>query len=379
MFSGLKYKIWFLNNFLPWVVNSPYILNQMSFLFRILISNKSCKLQIKNYTLKIDSITSSFRILLSLLKILRFSISFEINETGKMKITFDNISFFQIDLDKLSKTDQKLILLLSDASTFGLTVIPKEKKSSYFLDDKCIFVDFVSSNSADEIIIETHDHVKFYLKYYNMSIIETFYNRQHEIASLTDFKNKIVFDIGASIGETALYFSSKGSIVYAVEIDERNFYIMSEHLKINPNLSNSIHPLHAAIAHDGEIEYTSDPEHFIDSTIFDSRFKGYFNKGNRKKIKSYSVDGLLKLNKLDRVDYLKVDCKGCEFTLTKKDLEHVKNLKIEYMKLDPSHDLLNLIQLIKDSGFQLRLFNHEFTTRRSMSKGGNIIATKSNY
>ena len=100
---------------------------------------------------------------------------------------------------------------------------------------------------------------------------------------------------------------------------------------------------------------------------------------NRKKIKSYSVDGLLKLNKLDVVDYLKVDCKGCEFTLTKKDLEHVKNLKIEYMKLDPSHDLSSLIKLIKDSGFQLRLFNHEVTTRRTMSKGGNIIATKSNY
>jgi len=79
------------------------------------------------------------------------------------------------------------------------------------------------------------------------------------------------------------------------------------------------------------------------------------------------------------VDYLKVDCKGCEFTLTKKDLEHVKNLKIEYMKLDPSHDLLSLIKLIKDSGFQLRLFSHDVTTRKTMSKGGNIIATKSNY
>jgi len=37
---------------------------------------------------------------------------FEINKNGLMNITFDNISFFKIDLNKLSITDQKLILLL---------------------------------------------------------------------------------------------------------------------------------------------------------------------------------------------------------------------------------------------------------------------------
>lgn len=375
MFSNLKYKIWFLNNFLPWIFNSSYIKNQISFLLKILTSNKNCKLQIKNYTLKIDSITSSYRIIIALLKILRFSISFEINENGKMKITFDNISFFIIDLEKLTITDQKLILLLSDVSICGITAIDQEKKASYFLDNKCIYID---SNMIDnEIIIETYDNVKFFLKYYNFPIIETFYNNVLEISTLADYKNKIVFDIGASIGETALYFSNKGAKVYAVEMDDDIFPIISEHMKINPHLSESIYPLHAALAHDGEIEYTLDPEHFIDSTIFNSRFDDYFNKGVKKTIKSYSIDGLMKLYKLDTVDYLKIDCKGCEFTLTKKDLENVQNLKIEYMKIEPSHDVLNLVQLIKDSGFQLRIFNHEFTTRRSIKKGGNILATKS--
>ena len=378
----LKLKIYFLHNFFPWILSS-YINNKISFFFQLLISNKNCKLRIKNYTLKINSIISNHKILLSLLKILRFSMLFEINKNGLMNITFDNISFFQINLDKLSITDQKLILLLDDAITYGLTVIPQENKLSYFLDNRCIFVNTQSSppspNLDNEITIETYNKVKFFLKYYNYTIIETFYNNVHEISTLTDFQNKIVFDIGASIGETALYFSNKGAEVYAVEIDDRNITILSEHMKINPHLSKTIHPIHAALCYDGEIEYYSDSEHMMDSTLFGSRFEGYFNKPNRKKIKSFSIDGLMKLNHLKIIDFLKIDCKGCEFTLTKTDLENVQNLKIEYMPLDPSHDILNLIKLIKNSNFQLRLFTHAVDTRKSFKTGGNILATKTYF
>ena len=180
----LKLKIYFLHNFFPWILSS-YINNKISFFFQLLISNKNCKLRIKNYTLKINSIISNHKILLSLLKILRFSMLFEINKNGLMNITFDNISFFQINLDKLSITDQKLILLLDDAITYGLTVIPQENKLSYFLDNRCIFVNTQSSppspNLDNEITIETYNKVKFFLKYYNYTIIETFYNNVHEI------------------------------------------------------------------------------------------------------------------------------------------------------------------------------------------------------
>ena len=307
---------------------------------------------------------------------------FEINKNGLMNITFDNISFFKIDLNKLSITDQKLILLLDDAITYGLTVIPQENRSSYFLDNKCIFVNTQSSSTSNldnEIIIETYNKVNFFLKYYKYPIIETFYNNIQEISTLTDFQNKIVFDMGASEGETALYFANKGADVYAVEIDERNFTIISEHLKINPHLSKSIHPIHAALCHDGEIEYYADPDHIMDSTLYGSRFDGYFNKPDKKKVKSYSVDGLRKLNNLKTIDFLKIDCKGGEFELTKTDLENVQNLKIEYLSLDPSHNVSNLVKLIKNSNFQIRLFNHEVDTRNSFKNSGNILATKTYF
>ena len=101
--------------------------------------------------------------------------------------------FFKIDLNKLSITDQKLILLLDDAITYGLTVIPQENRSSYFLDNKCIFVNTQSSSTSNldnEIIIETYNKVNFFLKYYKYPIIETFYNNIQEISTLTDSKIK---------------------------------------------------------------------------------------------------------------------------------------------------------------------------------------------
>ena len=249
IFSKLKYKVYFFLNLITWV-NSPYITNKYEFLIKLLLTDKYNTLKIKNYSLKLSSITGNIRFLTNLLRLLRFSMSFTISKSGMLNITLDNISWFNIDLN--DKEGQKLVWLLSDASMFGLTVIDNNKKHLYFLDNKCIFL--------DDNIIETFDGVKSYLKYYNYGIIESFYNNQHVISTITNYKDKIVFDIGASVGDTALYFASQGALVYAVEIDERNIKILKEHLKLNPDLSKRIKWVHAAFAYDGEVEYTIDPQ-----------------------------------------------------------------------------------------------------------------------
>jgi len=366
-----KYKIYVLNNFLPWLY-SGYIRNKISFIVMLLITGKNLTLKIKSYPLKINSISSSFKVIRSLLKILRFATSFEINQQGLMKITFDNISYFEINLQKMSEIDKGLIEFLCDAHVFGLTVIQEDKKSSYFLDNRCVFL----IKNENDLFIETIERVRFFIKFYNYTIIETFYNRLHEITTLKNFENKIVLDVGASIGETALYFASKGATVYAIEIDERYINILIEHLKINPDLSKLIHPIHAALAHDGEVQYYTDPEHLMDTTIIKSRFEGYFNKAEKKTIKSYSVNSIIKMNNLETIDYLKMDCKGCEFSLTKDDLKNISNLKIEYMVSDSSQKLSELVKMINESGFKSRTFHHSVTNQKSYNESGNILAKK---
>ena len=368
---NLKFRIYILNNFLPWLI-SGYIQNKISFILSLIRTGSNLTLKINSYPLKINSIANSSNVIGSLLKILRFATLFEINKEGLMKITFDNISYFEINLQKMSETDQKLIQFLSDANIYGLTVIQENKKSSYFLDDRCVFV----IKNGTDLFIETFEQVRFFMKFYNYTIIETFYNRVHEISTLKKFENKIVLDVGAAIGETALYFASKRATVYAIEIDEHRYKILVEHLKINHKLSELIYPIHAALAHDGEVQYYADPEHLMDSTIIKNRFNNYFNKYEKKNIKSYSVNSIIKMNNLKTIDYLKIDCKGCEFSLTKNDLKNLSNLKIEYMVRDSSQKILELVKIIKESGFKFRTFHHSVENRKSYNVSGNILGTK---
>ena len=73
-----------------------------------------------------------------------------------------------------------------------------------------------------------------------------------------------------------------------------------------------------------------------------------------------------------------MDCKGAEFTLNQKDVENVKNVKIEYMALIKEHKIEKLIELFRKSGFKIRLFRHDSEIRKSFNIGGNIFATKDN-
>ena len=99
-----------------------------------------------------------------------------------------------------------------------------------------------------------------------------------EVYGELDVKDKIVVDIGANIGDTAIYFASKGAQVYALEIDERRYKIIQEHLKINPDLAKRIIPINAAFGSEGEVEFYSDPLDFMDPSIFKERYEEHIEK-----------------------------------------------------------------------------------------------------
>jgi hypothetical protein len=68
-----------------------------------------------------------------------------------------------------------------------------------------------------------------------------FENFLYEEYGNLDVKSKKVIDIGASIGDTALYFASKGAdVVYGYEIDKGRQKEAAKNLAINPNLSKRI-------------------------------------------------------------------------------------------------------------------------------------------
>lgn len=140
------------------------------------------------------------------------------------------------------------------------------------------------------------------------SLFEIFFERQYPIR----VEDKIVIDIGASIGDSTIYFLKQNAKkVIALEPDKESFNILEENLKLN-----------------GLYDKTELYNEFADP----------------EKISAI----LLHQNQ----SVLKIDCEGCEFeiinNLDEKTLRRAKQIILEYHRFP-----LSLIFKLKKSGFVL--------------------------
>jgi len=85
-------------------------------------------------------------------------------------------------------------------------------------------------------------------------IIETWLYDIHYLGF--NLNNWFILDIGAFVGDTALYYAKRGAFVVAIEPLLSNYEIMVKNLELNPELKSRIIPINAAIANeDGFIEF----------------------------------------------------------------------------------------------------------------------------
>ncbi len=369
---NLRYNLYRIYQIIPHI-SYDLVSNKYQVLISLFLGKSRIPLQIKDSNMKFEFNTDQVPCMLNLLKIVSFSKNYKINSDGILKISFDGISTFEIKLKELTNTNERLINFLADAVANSGNVVLKKNVKEYVLTDK----DFIIDQIDGELIIECFNGVKFFVKYSNYPIVETFSLKMHEILpTMPELKDKVVVDIGADTGNTALYFASKGAQVYAIEIDEDRYKIIQEHLKINPELEKRIIPINAAFGSEGEVEFYCDPHDFMDPTIFKERYEEHIDKPVIKKVKGCTITSLVDEFKIKTIDYLKMDCKGAEFTLKPRDIEMVENVKIEYMALSKEHNIEELIELFTKSGFKIRLFKHDSSVRKSFNIGGNIFATK---
>ena len=262
-----------------------------------------------------------------------------------VKVSFNSKDWFTLPLTNFSKEDKNLLLLLHQGIKYGVNFvtedIPLVRKKSL----KIIDVD-------GKKIIETYDGIKFFLELIHPgnTIIETFINDIHSISANDNWENKTIIDIGAECGDTALYYAQKGARVYSFEPIKSNFDAIQENLKLNPNLSKKITPINAAIGTDGNVKFFLNP----DAPDIGASF--VYNKYDESAITtiadSFSLKSALIKFKIEHVDLLKMDCKGCEFFLTKDDLVNIDRVKIEYLTKSKGKKLEDLIDVLESTGFE---------------------------
>jgi len=87
----------------------------------------------------------------------------------------------------------------------------------------------------------------------------------------------------------------------------------------------------------------------------------------RLKVDCTSIGRLLDDHEVDRVDFLKIDCEGGEYDIVKntglRDWRRIDRLVIEFHEYHKSHSHLQLVQVLKNNGFEVDLDLHPINYR----------------
>jgi FkbM family methyltransferase len=197
-----------------------------------------------------------------------------------------------------------------------------------------------------------------------------------------DLSGWFVLDIGAFVGDTALYYARRGAFVVAVEPLPSNYETMIRNLELNPELKPRIIPINAAIGgEDGFVEFR------YNATIDGSASAHGMGKF-AVKVRSVRLSTLIRelegrgigMSKF-RVRVLKADCKGCEYELVNDDsLRLFDIVKIEYnghLINKTYHELMNKLG---ELGFRCRVWAHnELAIEIGLDRHGTMTCIKEGW
>ena len=326
--------------------------NKFGLLFSILIGSKNYKVKAKGHVINFKS--SQFIVMMDFVGVLMYSTSYEITSDRKIHLTLDLKNTFTIPLDDLSIEDENLIQTLFNGLRYGANF---ETKNIDFKDfrDKTLVI----TEKNGKKIIETSRGIKFYIDsiHPGNTIGEAFVQDIHTIRNDYDHTDKIVVDVGAECGDTALFYASRGAKVFAFEPMKAHYDAMIRNLSLNPELAKRIVPINAAMGKDGKLKfYHSDRAEIAGVSSFVYNAHGD-NVVIFDDVQGYSLSSAIKKFNIPHVDILKTDCKGCEFFLKEEDLEKVDQVKIEYEAFEyTKHNLTELTKVLDNSGFNYMIY-----------------------
>jgi FkbM family methyltransferase len=164
---------------------------------------------------------------------------------------------------------------------------------------------------------------------------------------------QVIVDVGANVGDTALYFANLGARVIAYEPDPSNFAKLLRNLRLNPELAAKISPHNEAVGPDG----------FIDFHAGLRGASGRFIKGGEViQVPSVSLRTLLIRDVEEGQEpILKLDVKGGEVEILEQmELDRFARLVVEYTSESTSSQPISLlIGALEARGFGVtRRFKH---------------------
>ena len=173
-----------------------------------------------------------------------------------------------------------------------------------------------------------------------------------------DVKDKIVVDIGASIGDTPIYFALRGAKkVIAFEPFPKIFGLARRNVEEN-GLQDKIVLVNAGCGYDGRVRVREDIETDAGTQLID--------QDSGVEVPVYSLNTIVRMFNIEDA-VLKVDCEGCEYelfkTATDETLSKFRQIMIEY-----HYGYKELVKRLKKANFKVK-HSIPIRTKRGMILG----------
>ena len=172
-------------------------------------------------------------------------------------------------------------------------------------------------------------------------ILEEIYIKKIYHPYLEGQRDLTIMDVGANIGLFTFYASKFAKMLYSIEPSPRHVEILGKMVETNGFKNVKILPL--ALSNKNGIEKLY---HHTNTTMFSLR-EEYHDTKNFDEVVTVTLDKLFETEKIDYVDFLKLDVEGAENeVLTSEGFDKVKdnstayvNGWIEYLKDKPEQIL----------------------------------------
>jgi FkbM family methyltransferase len=171
----------------------------------------------------------------------------------------------------------------------------------------------------------------------------------------------VVIDIGAHIGAFSVWAATQAisGQIYAFEPNDEN-YLLSEENKTLNDLKN-LHIFNLAVSN-------KSGEAVLFNSEYHNMTHSFFEDGTQSKeiVRTISLGEILQENRIDRVNYLKIDAEGAEYLIVlnapSKVLGKIDKIFIEYHdNLDHGHNFKELVRYLIGNGFQVEIAGSAFS------------------
>jgi FkbM family methyltransferase len=172
----------------------------------------------------------------------------------------------------------------------------------------------------------------------------------------SDFNQKVVVDVGAYNGDSAVYFARKGArLVIGLEPDPRNLELARENIRLN-RLEDRVKLLNVALSSrtgDARLGVNTETPNITKIAETTSIPDGGLE------VETLTVEEIMKRFKLHNIDLLKMNCEGCEYgiirTLPANALESIGEIILEF-----HNGPLDIPKILSNHGFTISMMGHSF-------------------